>query len=156
MRYLISKNGQKAVREALKSLVITSAVVPLAMVALYALVFGALAPSLGLPVTEVMLDFIGATFGAITVLQLVLLLISGYLICLYLYFRSDWVGASIPHLATTLHVKSWRSARLWPSEASGVYGPVRPSNPLGRWFEYWKESDIWRTPYSVGDCPQLE
>lgn len=156
MPYLLPTNGRRALRETLKSLAITSLALPYAMLLLYALVFGVLATFLGLSGTEVMLDFIGSAAVPITLFQIVLLLVFGFIIGLCLFFSSEWLGASIPHLATTLYAKIWESVRLWPWAASGVYSPPHPTNQSGTRFEYWKQSDIWRTPYLAGDSPQLE
>ena len=93
MYHYLPKNWQRFLRETLKSAAVTSLGVPPAMVFLCAFFLGVLATLIGLSGTEVMLDFIGAAAGPITLFQTKLMLV-GFLVVLCL-FQGRGMGRSI-------------------------------------------------------------
>ena len=156
MYELLPADGQRAIRQTLKSLAVTSLAAPPGTMLLFTLLVGGLASLLGLSGSEFMLEFFGAAAGPITMLQLYLVLVVGLLAVLCFFPSRECVGASTSLLAFRLSSKILNLARMWSLTASCMIRLPRPSVSSGFCLVGWNHPETSNAAYLAGDCPQLE
>ena len=140
----------------LLSLIVHSLAMPAMIAVLCILPIVGLGIPFGLPVSELVLDFVGSAAGPLTDMQIQLMTLASLVLALHFLPCRDWTGVSTYHLTMRLLTRICEFARLVLLAAPMAPAPTGPSSSSIRWLTHWNRTEVRQTPYLPGDHPQLE